>query len=230
MQLFPEIVLDSLAQNDDPVGMADSRFLSLHNVRRGKPSPFLPHMIQAVDRNDDILAAQLRKPAENTRAFRMEMHQVIRAKGRPHCGDRGGGHGRQPPFVEGPHVFKPHAFDENSLKKIIRNKAFLTFLVLDKEKIGGYFFLRCFVNGKCFKGYIVDHSYKGRGLAKLEGMALNKVNEILRLRMFGSISPHNPASMAAAKAVNEIRIIETLENGDYYIEFLPKSVAEERCV
>ena len=126
--------------------------------------------------------------------------------------------------------FKPHAFDENSLKKIIRNKAFLTFLVLDKEKIGGYFFLRCFVNGKCFKGYIVDHSYKGRGLAKLEGMALNKVNEILRLRMFGSISPHNPASMAAAKAVNEIRIIETLENGDYYIEFLPKSVAEERCV
>lgn len=126
--------------------------------------------------------------------------------------------------------FKPHAFDENSLKKIIRNKAFLTFLVLDKEKIVGYFFLRCFVNGKSFKGYIVDHSYKGRGLAKLEGMALNKVNEILRLRMFGSISPHNPASMAAAKAVNEIRIIETLENGDYYIEFLPKSVAEERCV
>ena len=29
--------------------------------------------------------------------------------------------------------FKPHAFDENTLAKIIRNKAFLTFLVLDGD-------------------------------------------------------------------------------------------------
>lgn len=120
--------------------------------------------------------------------------------------------------------FKPHAFDEKTLSKIIRNKAFLTFLVLDKEKIVGYFFLRCFVNGKCFKGYIVDNSYKGRGIAKLEGLAMNKVNEILGLRMFGSISPENPASMAAAKAVNQVKILCTLDNGDFYVEFLPKAV------
>ena len=120
--------------------------------------------------------------------------------------------------------FKPHAFDEKTLSKIIRNKAFLMFLVLDGEKIVGYFFLRCFVNGKCFKGYIVDDSYKGRGIAKLEGLAMNKINEVLGLRMFGSISPENPASMAAAKAVNEVKILSTLDNGDYYIEFLPKAV------
>lgn len=119
--------------------------------------------------------------------------------------------------------FKPHAFDEKTLSKIIRNKAFLTFLVLDGEKIVGYFFLRCFMNGKCFKGYIVDNSYKGRGIAKLEGLAMNKINEVLGLRMFGSISPENPASMAVAKAVNEVKILSTLDNGDYYIEFLPKA-------
>ena len=51
---------------------------------------------------------------------------------------------------------------------------------------------------------------------------MNKVNELLGLRMFGSISPKNPASMAVAKAVNEIKILETLENGDFYIEFLHK--------
>ena len=118
--------------------------------------------------------------------------------------------------------FKPHAFDEKALSKIIKNKAFLTFLVLDGDKIVGYFFLRCFVNGKCFKGYIVDNSYKGRGIAKLEGLTMNEINEVLGLRMFGSISPKNPASMAAAKAVNEVRILSTLDNGDYYIEFLPK--------
>lgn len=120
--------------------------------------------------------------------------------------------------------FKPHAFDEKTLSKIIRNKAFLTFLVLDGEKIVGYFFLRCFVNGRCFKGYMVADAYRGRGIAKLEGIAMNKVNEGLGLRMFGSISPENSASMAAAKSVNEVKILETLENGDFYVEFLPKAV------
>ena len=120
--------------------------------------------------------------------------------------------------------FKPHAFDEKTLSKIIRNRAFLTFLVLDGEKIVGYFFLRCFVNGKCFKGYMVADAYRGRGIAKLEGIAMNKVNEALGLRMFGSISPENFASMAAAKSVNEVKILKTLENGDFYVEFLPKAV------
>ena len=120
--------------------------------------------------------------------------------------------------------FKPHAFDEKTLSKIIRNKAFLTFLVLDGEKIVGYFFLRCFVNGKSFKGYIVNSAHRGCGISKLEGIAMNQVNAILGLRMFGTISPDNPASMAAAKAVNEVKILETLENGDFYIEFLPKAV------
>ena len=71
---------------------------------------------------------------------------------------------------------------------------------------------------------MVADAYKGRGIAKLEGFAMNKVNEVLGLRMFGSISPQNPASMAAAKAVNQVKILRTLDNGDYYIEFLPKAV------
>ena len=70
----------------------------------------------------------------------------------------------------------------------------------------------------------MDRKYKGRGIAKQEGLAMNKVNEVLGLRMFGSISPKNPASLAVAKAVNEIKILETLGNGDLYIEFLPKNV------
>lgn len=118
--------------------------------------------------------------------------------------------------------FKPHAFDENSLKKIIRNKAFLTFLVLDKEKIVGYFFLRCFVNGKSFRGKIVDYRYRGKGIAKLQGLAMTKAAVALGVRMFGTISPDNYASLASSKAVNETRIVATLDNGYYYIEYLPK--------
>lgn len=118
--------------------------------------------------------------------------------------------------------FKPHAFDEKALAKIIRNKAFLTFLVLDGEKIVGYFFLRCFVNGKSFRGKIVDYRYRGKGIAKLQGLAMTKISVATGIRMFGTISPDNYASLASSKAVNEVRIVETLDNGYYYIEYLPK--------
>ena len=118
--------------------------------------------------------------------------------------------------------FKPHAFDEKTLSKIIRNRAFLTFLVLDGEKIVGYFFLRCFVNGKSFRGKIVDYRYRGKGIAKLQGLAMTKVAVALGVRMFGTISPDNYASFASSKAVNETRIVATLDNGYYYIEYLPK--------
>lgn len=118
--------------------------------------------------------------------------------------------------------FKPHEFDEKTLSKIIRNKAFLTFLVLDGEKIVGYFFLRCFVNGKSFRGKIVDYRYRGKGIAKLQGLVATKVASALGVRVFGTISPENYASLASSKAVNETRILKTLDNGYYYIEYLPK--------
>lgn len=118
--------------------------------------------------------------------------------------------------------FKPHEFDEKTLSKIIRNKAFLTFLVLDGQKIVGYFFLRCFVNGKSFRGKIVDYRYRGKGIAKLQGLVATKVASALGVRVFGTISPENYASLASSKAVNETRILKTLDNGYYYIEYLPK--------
>ena len=118
--------------------------------------------------------------------------------------------------------FKPHEFDEKTLSKIIRNKAFLTFLVLDGEKIVGYFFLRCFVNGKSFRGKIVDYRYRGKGIAKLQGLVATKVASALGVHVFGTISPENYASLASSKAVNETRILKTLDNGYYYIEYLPK--------
>ena len=118
--------------------------------------------------------------------------------------------------------FKPHEFDEKAVRKVIKNKAFMTFIVSSGNHIVGYFFLRSFVNGKSFRGKIVDKDWQGRGIAKLMGIAMTKVSQHLRLRMFGSISPENFASMASAKASNNIKVLKTLENGYYYIEFLPK--------
>lgn len=118
--------------------------------------------------------------------------------------------------------FKPHGFDEKSIEKVIINKAFLTYIVMDKNVIVGYFFLRSFLNGKCFRGRMVCHTMQGKGLGKLMSIVMGKIALQLGLRMYCSISPENYASLNSAKATNNIRIIKTLENGYYYIECSPK--------
>ena len=55
---------------------------------------------------------------------------------------------------------------------------------------------------------------------------MTKVAVATGIRMFGTISPDNYASLASSKAVNETRIVETLDNGYYYIEYLPKNESE----
>lgn len=118
--------------------------------------------------------------------------------------------------------FHPHEFDEKSLTKLIKRKSFLMFLVKDGEEIVGYFFLRCFANGITFKGRIVDARRRNQGIAKLMGNVINEVVLHLGLRLFTTISPENYASLASTKAVNDIKIVRTLENGYYYIECTPK--------
>ena len=118
--------------------------------------------------------------------------------------------------------FKPHGFDEKSVLKVLNNKAFMTFVVTEEDNIVGYFFLRAFVNGKCFRGKIVDYRWRNKGIAKQMGIATNHIATHLGLRMFATISPDNYASMASSKAVNDVRIVKTLDNGYYYIEYAPK--------
>lgn len=100
------------------------------------------------------------------------------------------------------------------------------FLVKDGDKIVGYFFLRCFADGKAFKGRIVDYRCRNQGIAKLMGNIINEIVIKLKLRLFTTISPENYASLASTKAVNDIKIVRTLDNGYYYIECTPKKQTE----
>lgn len=119
--------------------------------------------------------------------------------------------------------FRPHGFDQASLLRLCRNKGFLAFLVLQEERVVGYFFLRSFFTGKCFRGYMTDYEHRRRGINRVMGLAATNIAMSLGLRMFGSISPENQASMFSAQAVNEVKILQTLDNGDYLVEYLPKS-------
>jgi hypothetical protein len=118
--------------------------------------------------------------------------------------------------------FKPHAFDAKTILKLIKRKSYLFFLVMKDDTMVGYFFLRCFAQGKCFRGKIVDYRWRNKGIAKLMGKASTAVAMKLGLRIFGTISKENVTSMASAAAVNEIRIIKELPNDYVYIEYLPK--------
>ena len=109
--------------------------------------------------------------------------------------------------------FKPHEFDSKSFAKLVKRKSFLMFKVIDKEEIIGYFFLRCFANGNAFKGRIVDYRKRNQGIAKQMGNVINDVVLALKLKLFTTISPKNYSSLASTKAVNEIKIVRTLENG-----------------
>ena len=122
--------------------------------------------------------------------------------------------------------FKPHGFDAKSLSKLVKRKSFLMFKVSDDEEIVGYFFLRCFANGNAFKGRMVDYRRRNQGIAKLMGNVINDVVLSLNLRLFTTISPDNYASLASTKAVNDIKIVRTLENGYYYIECTPKRASD----
>ena len=118
--------------------------------------------------------------------------------------------------------FKPHGFDAVGLRKVIRNRSFLAFVACDAETVVGYCFMRSFVNGTSYRGYMVDHRQRGRGIGKLMGRAMNVVGDALGLRMYKSIAPENRASMGVTKSVCDIRILKTLDNGDMLVECFTK--------
>jgi hypothetical protein len=119
--------------------------------------------------------------------------------------------------------FKPHGFDVQSLKKLAADKSFLAYVVRTDDAVVGYFFLRGFFMGKCYRGYITDYRWRRKGINKLMGQCATDIAVLLNIPMFGTISPDNEASMKSAQAVNDVKIIETLKNGDYYVEYIPRN-------
>lgn len=118
--------------------------------------------------------------------------------------------------------FKPHGFDEKSLRRLVRRKSQLMLVAKQDGQIVGYAFLRCFFNNKCFRGKIVDYRHRGKGIAVLLGKATTAISQSLGIRMFGTISKDNIASMVSSEASNTIKIVKELPNDYLYIEYLPK--------
>jgi hypothetical protein len=120
--------------------------------------------------------------------------------------------------------FKPHGFNEKSIKRLQNNKSYLAYLLIDKAngQIAGYCFNRCFFQGKGFRGRMVDIDYRGKGLGTSMNKILNEVGFGIGLRLFESVSKENVASYKSALSASNVRVVEEMENNELYLEILPK--------
>lgn len=113
--------------------------------------------------------------------------------------------------------FKPHRFDEKSLKSLLKRTSFLMFLVEEQNCIVGYFFLRTFCHGQAYLGKMVDHKHQGKGIGKMMCMTAMDVAMALGVRMFESINKENIASMRSSSVLKQV-IVKELNDGDVLIE------------
>lgn len=123
--------------------------------------------------------------------------------------------------------FRPHEFDEKTLKHLVKNRSHLMFLVYDEKELIGYYFLRCFFMGKGFLGKMVDHNHQGKGIGKLMCQSAMDVATNLHLRMFETISKDNISSLYSTQKVLDTRLVEELDNNYIYIEDFPKGTLKK---
>ena len=118
--------------------------------------------------------------------------------------------------------FHPHGFDEKSIKKLQKNKAFLGYVLLDKlnNKIAGYCFNRCFFHGQGFRGRMVDIEYRGKGHGTTMNKLLNEVGFGIGVRLFETVSKDNVASYKSALAASNVRVVKELPDNELYLEII----------
>lgn len=118
--------------------------------------------------------------------------------------------------------FRPHPFDEGTMRKLLGRKSYIIYVLEEEGEIIGYAFLRCFMNGKCFLGKMVDVNHQGKGVCtKLCEVGMN-IAQKTGFRMFESINKENIGSMKASQKACDVIVVEELDNGDVLIEDRPK--------
>jgi len=116
--------------------------------------------------------------------------------------------------------FSPHKFDLESIRKQCRNKSFLMMGAFDDMKIIGYFFLRFFINKKCFVGRLIDKHYRGKGIGLVMNYIMYETSWRMGFRCLSTISRNNKYVMKAHAKNQSIRILKELNNDYLLVEFV----------
>ena len=118
--------------------------------------------------------------------------------------------------------FKPHGFDEKSIRRLQKNRAFLGYVVIDtsNNRIAGYCFNRSFFHGKGFRGRMVDIDYRGKGLGTMMNCLLNSIGFGIGLKLFETVSKNNVASYRSSVSASNFKVVKELPHNELYLEIL----------
>lgn len=117
--------------------------------------------------------------------------------------------------------FQPHGFDENALRRMHRNPAFLMFGAFSGTHLIGYFFLRCFCNRRCFVGRLIDEPFEKRGVGRVMNQILYHISWRSGFRCMTTVSKSNAAIIRSHENNPYARVRQELSNDYILIEFSP---------
>ena len=114
--------------------------------------------------------------------------------------------------------FRPHNFDEKSLRKRFDNPSFLMMKVREETsgRLAGYFFLRFFFVGAAVAGLIVAEEYTNQGVGRSIWAYCMDICRQMRFRMFATISNRNVPSLKSCRYGTRMRIVKTMPD-DYML-------------
>ncbi len=119
--------------------------------------------------------------------------------------------------------FNPHKFDMASLKRQYKKPAFLMMGSFDGEKMVGYFFLRFFINRKCFVGRLIDKDYRGKGIGQTMNKIMYETAWRMGFRCLSTISKNNEMVMKAHSKNPYMKILKKLDNDYLLVEFIKRA-------
>jgi len=116
--------------------------------------------------------------------------------------------------------FHPHRFDLISIKSQFENHSFLMMGAFEDDIIVGYFFLRFFINRKCFVGRLIDKNYRGRGIGEVMNKIMYETAWGMKFHCMSTISRRNKAIMKAHSKNQSMIIRKELQNDYLLVEFV----------
>ena len=110
--------------------------------------------------------------------------------------------------------FTPHDFDAETMARLQRNASFLAYVMKREGKIVAYFFLRCYFNGECYFGRLVDAPHMRQGIGTLINQVSFHMSEALHLESYQTIANGNIASIKSCARAYRLQPIRVIANGD----------------
>jgi len=112
--------------------------------------------------------------------------------------------------------FKPFEFDKSSISNVLASGTYQLYLVYetDGNNIIGFFFIRYFINRKCFLGFYVDSEFRSRGIGKAMIRAIADSIHFSCFQLYSTVCEENQASLNAHLSAAPFEIIERLNSNE----------------